>query len=95
MRLHFSCLDRYPDCTGVTRVRARISGRWVRIGRARFKCPVRAPCEDAARTPLVALPHAVRRELRRRGRVTLELLIVLRPGRRTGVIPIRDHISLR
>ena len=94
MRLHFSCLDRYPDCNGVTRVRARIGGRWVRIARPRFTCPGQLPCEDAARTPLVALPDAVRAELRRRGRVMLELLIVLRPGRRAGVIPIRDHISL-
>lgn len=95
IRIHFSCLDRYPDCNGVTRVRARIGARWVRIGKPRFTCPGEAPCEDAARTPHVALPSTVRAELRRRGRVTLELLIVLRPGRRAGVIPIRDHISLR
>lgn len=94
MRLHFSCLDRYPDCNGRARVRARVSGRWVRIGRPRFGCAGGAPCEDGARTRLVTLPVAVRRELRRRGRVALALLVVLRPGRRAGVIPIRDRIAL-
>jgi len=44
-------------------------------------------CEDSARSRANSLPRSVYRELRRNRAVALELVMVLRPGIRHGVIP--------
>jgi hypothetical protein len=91
-RLTYQWCDKWPSCTGTSRLRALVRGRRVRLPDVRFAGHRRVV---ELRSTSFRLPARAARELRRRGRLRIDVTTLVDPGTAGAVLPAEQRIVLR
>ena len=91
-RMLYDSCEHWPSCTGTSRLRARVRGRAVALPDVRF---AQRRAGDAPRSNSFRLPAAAARELRRTGRLRIDVTTIVDPGPQAGVLPGEHRVILR